>query len=270
MTSPLKRWLGLVLVIIAAASLVISAVGVIGLWAVRGNISTAVTDTAVLFSNTLTTTDEALTVAQRALDDVNLSFASLVGTIQSIATALRDGQPAVKSVVHLVQQDLPAAIDAAHTAISSAAQTAKGVDDFLNGLARVPLLNLDYRPSVPLGDSIGGIGTTLNDLPAKLQDVGQNLETLNGDLTTVANQVDGLGVTVKRIDSNLRGMQGVLRNYQAQLSRAKPALRSIVTGASSIITAVMLVLTFVLIWLMIVQLIVLGIGLRWFKVNRAA
>jgi ABC-type transporter Mla subunit MlaD len=268
MNPQVKRWVGLFLVIISAVSLAISAAGLLGLWATRHNI--VVADTATLFSDTLTTTDEALTVAQRTLNDVHASFGSLIGTVQAIATALRDGQPAVKSVVQLMQQDLPATIDAAHTAISSAAQTAKGVDDLLNQLARVPLINLDYRPSQPLADSIAGIGVTLSDLPTKLQDMASNLETLNGDLTMVANQVDGMGVMIKQIDSNLGDMQGVLSAYQAQLARAKPALESVVTGADRIITATLMMLTFVMIWIIVVQIITLGIGLRWWNVKRDA
>ncbi len=270
MKPQVKRWVGLFLVIISVFSLVISAAGLAGLWAVRRNIVVAITDTAALFSDSLNTTDQALTVAQRTLSDVHASFASLIGTVESIATSLRDGQPAVQSVVQLMRQDLPATIDTAHTAISSAAQTAKGVDDLLTQLARVPLINLDYRPSQPLAESITGIAATLNDLPAKLQDMAGNLETLSGDLSVVANQVDGMGVMIRQIDGNLGDIQSVLSSYQAQLARAKPALESVVTGADRIVTAALAMLTFVLIWIAVVQIIVLGIGLRWWHMKRDA
>ena len=265
MNSVLKRGLGLVLIIVAAASLVLTALGIAGMWAVRGTMITAVTDTATLFSDTLRTTDKALSVASTTLDNAHTSIASLVGTTQSIASSLRDGQPAVKTVVQLLRQDLPTTIDTAHTAISSAAQTAKGIDDLLAQLARVPLLNLDYRPSVPLADSVAGIAATLNEMPAKLQAIANNLETLSGDLSTVSNQVAGLGTTIKQIDSNLGDASSVIADYQAQVRRALPVLESIRTGAATYITLALLILAFVSAWLMVVQLITLGIGWRWLK-----
>ena len=266
----IKHWLGLLLVVVSVASLILCAAGLVGLWSTRSTIVTTITDTATSFNDTLSTTDEALTVAQNTLGAVHLSFASLIGTIQSIATALHDGQSAVQSVVRLAQQDLPATVDAAHTAINSAAQTAKSIDELLNQLAKFPLINLDYQPQQPLADSVTGIGATLNDLPAKLQDIGHNLDTINGDLSAVAGQVDGLGATIKQIDTNLSSVRGVLHAYQTQSARARPALESIMTGAERIITIGWVVLTFVLSWIMAAQLITLNLGLRWWQMKREA
>ncbi len=263
MNSALKRGLGFVLIIVAVISLVLTALGLAGMWAVRGRMIAAVSDAAALFSDTLQTTDKALNVAVKTLDDAHLSIASLVGTTQSIASSLRDGQPAVKSVTQLLRQDLPTTIESAHTAVTSAAQTAKGIDDLLNQLARIPLINLDYRPSQPLAESVTGIGATLADMPAKLQDIAGNLETLSGDLATIANQVGGLGTAIQQIDSNLSDAGAVIREYQAQVARALPVLQSIQQGAGNLITLVLGVLTFILAWLIILQLIALELGLRW-------
>ncbi len=265
MNSGLKRGLGFVLVVAAIASLVLTALGLVGMWVVRGNMITAVADTAALFTTTLQTTDKALNVAVKTLDDAHLSIASLVSATQSMASSLRDGQPAVTAVTQLLKQDLPTTIETAHTAITSAARTAQGIDDLLNQLARVPLINLDYRPSEPLADSVTGIGATLSDMPVKLQAIAGNLDTLNGDLSVIANQVAGLGTAILQIDSNLSDARAVIQEYQAQVARALPVLQSIQTGAGNFITLLLGVLTFVMAWLMIVQLIALGLGLRWLR-----
>lgn len=263
MNSGLKRGLGFVLVIVSIASLVLTALGIVGMWSVRGKMIAAVVDTAALFSDTLETTDKALDVAVKTLDDAHFSIASLVSTTQLIASSLLDGQPAVKAVTQLLRQDLPATIEAAHTAITSAAQTARGIDDLLEQLARIPLINLDYRPSEPLAESVAAIGATLNDMPIKLQDIGSNLDTLNGDLSVIAGQVEGLGTTILQIGANLGDATAVIREYQAQVARALPVLQSIQTGAGNLITLLLGVLTFILAWLIVLQLITLGLGLRW-------
>jgi len=263
MNSGLKRGLGFMLVIVSMASLGLTALGIVGMWSVRGNMIAAVVDTAALFSDTLETTDKALDVAVKTLDDADSSIASLVNTTQLIASSLRDGQPAVTAVTQLLQQDLPATIKAAHTAITSAAQTARGIDDLLEQLARIPLINLDYRPSEPLAESVAGIGATLNDMPIKLQAIASNLDTLNGDLSVIAGQVEGLGATILQIGANLGDATAVIREYQAQVARALPVLQSMQTGAGNLITLLLWVLTFILAWLIVLQLITLGLGLRW-------
>jgi hypothetical protein len=60
-------------------------------------------------------------------------------------------------------------------------------------------------------------------------------------------------------------MPGVLRDYRRQLARVQPTLQSIQAGADQIITLFVTALTFILLWIVAVQLIVLGIGWRWFK-----
>jgi ABC-type transporter Mla subunit MlaD len=216
------------------------------------------------------TTDEALAAAQEVLGGAQGSIATLIGTTQAIASSLRDGQPTLNSAARLLKQDFPSTIGAVQTAITSAAQAAKGLDDLLRELSRIPLLELNYQPEVPLTDAIAGIGSTLGELPANLEEIGSGLERLNGDLAVMANQIDGLGATIRQIDTSLRDLPGVLRDYQRQLARVLPTLQSIQTGADQIVSLIALALTFILLWISAVQIIVLVIGWRWFRSNQHA
>jgi DNA repair ATPase RecN len=265
MNPQLKRILGLVLVIVAVASLIISAGGLVGLWTLKQNAVVAVSDTAALLTDTLATTEKALVAAEQVLEGAQSSIATLLGTTTSIASALRDGQPTLNSVNRLLTQEFPKTLDSVETAINSAARASTAADDFLREISRIPLLNLNYQPAVPLSESIAGIGKTLGDLPPKLEEIGSGLQQLNGNLAVIANQVDGLGATIRQIDTSLRDLPSVLREYQRQLARVLPTLQSIQTGADQIITAIALALTFILLWIVVVQIIVLGFGWRWIK-----
>jgi ABC-type transporter Mla subunit MlaD len=265
MNPQLKRILGIVVVIIASVSLILSAAGVIGLWSLKQNAVVALSDTAALLTETLLTTDRALVAALDVLDGAQGSIATLLGITQSIATALRDGQPTLKSVNRLLSDDLPQTLDSVETAITSASQAATAADDFLREISRIPLLNLNYQPAVPLSKSIAGIGQTLGDFPATLTEIGGGLQGLNDNLAVIANQVDGLGATIRQIDTSLDEMPGVLRDYQRQLAQVLPTLQSIQAGAEQFITLTSVVLTFLLLWIMVVQIIVLAIGWRWIK-----
>ena len=267
MNPQLKRISGLVLVIISIVSLIISSGGIVSLWTLKQNAVVAIGDAAALLTDTLVTTDKALTAAEQILEGTQGSIATLLSTTQAIASALRDSQPTLNSAARLLKQDFPSTIDTVQTAITSAAQAVKGVDDLLKQLARVPLLDLNYQPDLPLADSISGIGQTLSTLPGKLEEIGSGLDQLNGSLGVMANQIDGLGVTIRQIDTSMRDLPAVLRDYQRQLAQVLPVLQSIKTGVDQIISLVVLALTFILLWIVVVQIIVLVIGWRWLRPN---
>lgn len=265
MNPRLKRIIGIVLVSVAVVSLIISVSGLIGLWAFKQNAVAAVSNAAALLTDTLTTTDKALVAAEEVLQGTQGSIATLLSTTTTIAAALRDGQPTLQSVGRLLTEDFPKTLDSVDTAIDSASQAATAADDFLREISRIPLLNLNYQPAVPLSQSIAGIGDSLSSFPGTLDEVGSGLQQLNGNLAVIATQVDGLGATIRQIDTSLDEMPGVLRDYQRQLARVQPTLQSIQAGADQIITLFVTVLTFILLWIMAVQIIVLVVGWRWVK-----
>jgi ABC-type transporter Mla subunit MlaD len=256
------------LVIVAIASLIVSAGGLIGLWTLKQNAVVAVSDAATLLTDTLATTDRALLAAEEVLQGAQGSIATLLSTTQSIAAALRDGQPTLNSVERMLTQEFPKTLDSVATAIDSASQAATAADDFLREISRIPLLNLNYQPDVPLSQSIGRIGDSLSTFPDTLAEVGSGLLQLNSNLAVIANQVDGLGATIRQIDTSLRDLPSVLRDYQRQLARVLPTLQSIQAGVDQIVTLIALALTFILVWIMAVQMIVLASGWRWFKADR--
>src|SRR5512135_886161 len=179
MNSQLKRTLGLVLVIFSIISLIISAGGVIALWGLRPAITTALQDTATLISETLATTQKALAVADSALQNATDTMKVLSGSIDSLANSIGSTQDALSSVTALVKQDLPKTIEAARTALTSAQDTARVVDNFLSGISRIQFLNINYNPDVPLASSIGRISDSLGGLPAQLSKLGDDLGAIN-------------------------------------------------------------------------------------------
>jgi len=270
MNPQLKRIVGIVLLVVAIVSLIISASGLIGLWAFKQNAVTAVSNAASLLTDALITTDKALVAADEVLQGVQGSIATLLSTTATIAAALRDGQPTLNSVERMLTQEFPKTLDSVATAIDSASQAATAADDFLREISRIPLLSLNYQPDVPLSQSVGSIGDSLSTFPDTLEEIGGGLQQLNSNLAVIATQVDGLGAIIRQIDTSLDEMPGVLRDYQRKLARVQPTLQSIQAGADQIITLFVTALTFVLLWIMAVQIIVLVIGWQWFKQNQRA
>ena len=265
MNSQLKRIFGIVLVIVSIVSLIISAGGVIALWGARPAINMALEDTFQLVSETAVTTQQALNVADQALQDAAKTIAVLSGSITSLAKSMGGAQDALTSVTQLVQTDLPKTIDTAQTALESAAATAKVVDNFLSGISRISFLNINYNPEVPLDKAITNIGDSLNDLPATLTKIGSDLNNVNSSMPDMVKAIDSLGTTISSITSTLDKAQTVIKDYAAQLVRASVAVQQISDGVPTYVTLFIAVLTFIMLWIIAVQIIVLAVGLRWLK-----
>jgi len=270
MNPQLKRILGLVLVIISIFSLVITAGGVIALWSARLAITTALQDTVKLISETLDTTQKALAVADAALQNAADTITILSGSIDSLAISIGSTQNALDSVTMLVKQDLPNTIEAARTALASAQDTARVVDNFLSGLSRIQFLNINYNPDVSLDSSIGQISASLSGLPSQLTKLGDDLDGISMNLPTVISTIRGLGTTLSDVDSTLAEARAVMREYAAQLARTQAAVQPIGESIPAYVTAAIGGLTFIMLWIVAVQIIVLVIGWRWFKQNQYA
>jgi len=268
MNPQLKRILGLVLVVIAVVSLIVSAGGVIAMWNARPAINTALADTFQLVSETAATTQKALTVADQALQDATKTIAVLSGSITSLAKSMGGAQDALTSVTQLVQNDLPKTIYSAQTALASAAATAKVVDNFLSGISRIQFLNINYNPEVPLDQAIINIGDGLSTLPPTLNKIGGDLANVNGSLPDIVKAINGLGTTISGITTTLSKAQTVIKDYAAQLDRATAAVQQMSAGVPTYVTLFIAVLTFIMLWIVAVQIIVLVIGWRWFRSDR--
>ncbi len=265
MNPQLKRVFGILLVIVAVASLIISAVGVISLWSLRPAITTALEDTFQLINETAATTQKALSVADQALQDATSTITVLSGSIASLSNSIGGAQGALTSVTQLVKSDLPDTIGKAQTALASAASTAKVVDNFLSGISRISFLNINYNPEVPLDQAITNIGDSLNNLPGALTKIGSDLDNVNGSLPAIEKAVNGLGTTIGGITTTLNKAQVVIKEYAAQLDRATVAVQQISDGVPTYVTLFIAVLTFIMLWIVAVQLIVLIIGWRWVR-----
>jgi ABC-type transporter Mla subunit MlaD len=270
MTPQLKRTLGLILVIISIISLIISAGGIVALWSVRPAITTALQDTVKLVVETLATTQKALAVADAALQNAADTLTLLSGSIDSLANSIGSTQNALNSVTMLVRYDLPKTIDAARTALASAQDTARVVDDFLSGLSSIQFLNINYNPDVPLNSAIGRIGTSLDGLPSQLTKLGDDLDAVNMNLPAVISTIRGLGTTLRDVDSTLSEARAVIKEYAAQLTRAQTAVQPIGDSIPTYVTFFAVALTFVALWISAVQIMVLVIGWRWLRSEQRA
>ncbi len=265
MNSTLKRLTGVIMVLLAVASLLLSLYCLVQVWRLRQPLTEKALSAFDLVSTTLDTTEQGLTVVEGTLDNISLNVATLESATLGMAQSVHDAGLTVDSVALLVGEDLPSAITNTQNALSSAQTSALVIDNVLTALSRVPLIGIDYAPEIPLNLALSNIAVSLSGVPGALKNIEQNMVITGDNLVTLETQVTDISQKVKLINDNLTQAKSVVDQYQEEIAQFQELATSGRQSAPTWVTTAARFLTFLLIWLGISQLGLLVQGLQMFK-----
>jgi hypothetical protein len=263
-----KRWLGLALVIVSAASLLIGAAAIVAAWSIRGPLTGNLIATLDLASDALMTTEDALATADDGLAAADRSLADVRAMTALSRTTLGDTRTALERMATLTRTDIPQSLAAARTALASAQASARLVDRVLGGLASVPLVNLDYRPDVPLGDAIGQVNASIEKLPTNIAAIGSSLDEITANLAEADRSLSRLQREVAPLGPTLEQARALAGRYRTQTARLREQLDTARATIPWATTLAAVGVTFTTLWLAAVQVAVLRAGLAWWRAGR--
>jgi hypothetical protein len=251
----LKRLVGFLLIIAAAAGVVFSIVGLVEIWRYRPVVSQAVTDNLALMDQALIITQDGLTIVGQVMQTTTADVASLQTTTQAVARAIHDTNPMLTALTTLTGNDFPAAISATKTSLASAENSALLIDNVLAVLTSFPLSPVAaYKPAVPLHTALAQVSTSLNSLPPSLAAINSSLADGKANLGVVEVQLNKISDTTKEMSTALGNAQTVVSQYQAVTTQLRAQVEAAQRAAPGWLMAITWILTFVLAWLLIVQL----------------
>lgn len=258
----MKRIIGIVFIAIAAISLLISGWGVLQIWTLRQPVAEAAIAGVDLFAQTLDTTSDALKVTSASLQSASDTVTMTERTSLSVAQTMSTTRTTIGSFADLMSKDLPTSIDATRTALKSAQSSAVVVDNVLTTLSRVPLINIQYNPDVPLSVSLDHVASSLDNLPPTFSAVGQNLNTTDTSLDQMVTILNELPKTTQQLQRNIADAQQVVTRYQSEVAGLQRIIQPIKPSLPMALTAIALGLTFLVFWLGVLQAQVLLKGLQ--------
>lgn len=261
----MKRLIGLVLIVIAAISLLISGWGLYQIWMLRQPVANAAVAGVDLFAETLNTTSDALKVTSESLQSASDTVTAVERTSLSVAQAMSTTRTTIGSFTSLTGKELPTSIDAARTALNSAQSSAVVVDNVLVTLSRIPLINIQYNPAVPLSVSLGDISKSLDNLPPTFSTIERNLNATGDGLDQVVTSLNELPKTTRQVQRNIADAQQVVTRYQSQVDALQKMVQPIKPSLPTALTAIALGLTFLVFWLGVLQLQMLLKGLEMLR-----
>ena len=246
--------IGITVIIAAIAGLVICIGGTVAVWMAREPLATGLTNTFELLSTTLKATSDGLTVADQSLSQATNTVTALENTIRTMGKAIQDSVPLVDSLSILMGKDLPDAILATQSALTSAQSSAKSVESTLTLLTAFPLLPIDpYQPKVPLTDALGEVSTSLDPIPQSFAAMEDSLKTSQGNLTMLSAQVAVIANNVGELKTNLADAQKVLTQYQTVLATLGQQIDAALASLPRLMNIMAWLLTVIFVWLGLTQ-----------------
>jgi methyl-accepting chemotaxis protein len=250
-----RRLAGYALIVTAALGVVLSIGGLIALLTLSTVLRSWLDGQLALVSQALEASADGLAVADQAVADSQAAIGSLQTTLGGVTTTISDTLPAIDSTTSLVGVQLPGTVDATIIALNSAQEAADAADRILRTLSTFGLLGRDrYDPAVPLGESVGGIATSIATVNEDLERIADdlrttrgNLETLNGDLAEMNTAVGAIGNSVGETRAVLASYQAIIDDLQGQIAGLREAL-------PQWLTIFTLIAVLFLIWLFFAQI----------------
>lgn len=259
----LRSILGLVLVIVAAVSLVIDAAGVVQIWVLREPVTQDAINTLDLLNSTLDTTSQGLGIAKTSLKSVTATIGALQGTVASAAATIDNASSSVSSLSSIVGQNLSGTINSALGTLEAVQNTTRMLDEFLASVSQLPFVNIGYNPDKPLSATVGELTDQLAQVPKSLGALETNLTASGNSLDKVGADAKTLADSLGQVQRDMEQLVSVIEQYEQQVKAFQGTVQNLRANIVTIVWGVVLFLTFILLWLAATMLMTLFKGLRW-------
>jgi hypothetical protein len=157
-----KKTLAFLMVCMSALGILLSLFILFQVWRFRQPVTVKLQSNLNQFSNILQTTDEGLSVIDQVLNNVYTSTLYLGEATNALTQTIQSTNLFIDSAGTFVGEDLINTITNTQTALDSAQASAKVIDNILTAMSRIPLIGINYNPTLPLNTALGEVSTSLD------------------------------------------------------------------------------------------------------------
>jgi len=262
-----KKITGYLLIIAAAGGVLFSLAGLIFIWSVRPGLTRSVQENLALVDQTLTSTQDVLTIVNDMVQAPTIDIASLQATVESVAQTMQDVDPALETLIQLTSEDFPNAISSTKSSLDAVEGSALLVDNVLTALTSIPLLTTTpYNPEVPLHVALANVSSSMDTLLSSMSGITTSLTDAKDNLANISGSITGILDTTQSITETLDTAKEITVQYQVLLSELQTNVENAQDHASTWITLAAVTLSFLFLWLLIAQL---GLGTQGVELLRA-
>ncbi|WP_299026845.1 hypothetical protein [uncultured Thermanaerothrix sp.] len=265
-----RRATGLMLVSTAILGVLISLVGVTGVWWMRPPLTRALTSSVGLAIGALETTSQGLTVVAQSLDLADNSVARLEEAFTTLVTSLGDTVKMLDALVALSGRGLPITVQAAQTSLRAAQVSAQVLESMLAAVTSIPFFpGPPYKPETPLHQALGEVATSLDGLNASFATMETSLEQTGSNLGRIETEIQRMQEDIQHIRESLQDARAVVGQYQETTARLLERLRWLEANLPRLTTLAAIGFTIFLVWLGFNQVGILLQGVELLRASSA-
>jgi len=258
-----RKIIGTTFIIASIIGLILSAAGIVLVWVVREPLTTNLVNTIDLVSSTLEATSSGLSAVDETLSSTILNITTLESTIQTASKSVDDSVPMVESISGLLSGNLPGAIEATQTGLTTLQDAAGTIESTLKLLTSIPFIPIErYAPEVAFTDALEDISENLDPISQSLVEMESTLNTTQSNITEISAELGNISQNISDLNNSLSDIQLVIEQYQEVITTAQEKIDSIRINLGMIITVTAWIFTIIFVWLGIAQLGLLTQGIE--------
>jgi len=204
---------------LGVAGMLIAVFGMVVGWIFVGQLANASDDSLDVTIQTLDAVDDTIDLADQVLVSSVDGITALADTLTAVSVSFDTGTQAIDDIAGLAETVGPSLEDAAGK-VRTLERIGNDIDSVLATLSNLPI-GPDYNPQAGLGDTLGQLADTLEDLPVQLATTATSLTDFTGSADGVQQQLDGLATSVQTISDDLADTGSIVEQYRASVADAR-------------------------------------------------
>ena len=204
---------------LGVAGALIAVFGMVVGWIFVGQLADASDDSLDVTIQTLDAVDDTIDLADEVLVATSDGVAALASTLTAVSASFDSATGAIDDIAGLAETIGPSLGDATGT-VRTLEKIGDDIDTLLVALSSLPV-GPDYNPQAGLGETLGTLADTLEELPEQLGNTAVSLSEFTGNAGELQQQLDGLATSVQTISDNLADTGSIVDQYRASVADAR-------------------------------------------------
>lgn len=268
---PRNRWMGLILVLTAVLGWLLSTGGLAGLWLSHRPVKQTILDMLNLASGSIESTYQILAVLDDSLVQAERGLRQVNATLNNFSNSLEGTTQILAGISNILSSEFDQILSNTVTSMEALEKTSVLIDNTLAFVSAIPFFGgSQYKPEVPLSQSVAGIKKDLQEMPRALDNVSQQLDSTSESLSPIPQDLNSMGSQLSQIETNLADARSILSDYKISLASFQSQITTLKKSLPLAIDTAYGVLTLLLVWIGLAQFGLFTQGLERLRPQRNA
>jgi methyl-accepting chemotaxis protein len=259
------RTIGFWFTILACLGLLVSVAGITATWLIRPRLSESILRIIDSLEETLLISRDGLQIMNGTIEDAVENLTIIETTLENLESTIDNITGSLESSAALIGDELPMTMIDTQIALSSAATSAKLIDDTLSIIAMVPFIGANYQPDVPLSTSLTQVSVSLSEIPDALKTIETDLMDTSEGISAMNQDLSELSGNMSNFEKDLEDAQRVLMDYDTLFTEILDQTNTIHKNLPKSLFLLSLFITGILFSISIIQTLFLLQGLFYLK-----